>query len=274
MSHRAPPPFRRGNSVLVASVSLTDSLYVDLNTKSDGAYAKAMDIEDQVQDAIETYKEELRTMHTDIAKQALEHIHEHEVVLTFGYSKTVMAFLRVCFRACVSVCVALTAASWQAASRKRRFSVIVAVTAPSLEGRRTALELAKEGIDTTLVSDAAVFALMPRVNKVILGVRAVLANGGLLTHTGGHVLTMAAKAHHVPVVALSGLYKFTPLYPSEDQDTFQELNPPEQVLPFDATDRTGGSGVDIVVQNPAYDYVPPELVCMPDCGVLNVCECV
>lgn len=81
--------------MLVASVSLTDSLYVDLNTKSDGAYTKAMDIKDQVQDAIETYKEELRTMHTDIAKQAMEQIHEHQVVLTFGYSKTVMAFLRV-----------------------------------------------------------------------------------------------------------------------------------------------------------------------------------
>lgn len=145
----------------------------------------------------------------------------------------------------------------------------MAVTAPSLEGRRTALELAKEGIDTTLVSDAAVFALMPRINKVILGVRAVLANGGLLTHTGGHVLTLAAKAHHVPVVALSGLYKFTPLYPSEDQDTFQELNPPEQVLPFDEMDRTDGGSVDVVVQNPAFDYVPPELVR----GVWAMCCC-
>jgi hypothetical protein len=36
-------------------------------------------------------------------------------------------------------------------------------------GHTMSKELAKKGISTTLISDSAVFALMPRVNKVIIG---------------------------------------------------------------------------------------------------------
>ena len=41
-----------------------------------------------------------------------------------------------------------------------------------------ARELATAGIATTLISDAAVFAMMARVNKVLLGAYAILADGG------------------------------------------------------------------------------------------------
>lgn len=67
--------------------------------------------------------------------------------------------------------------------------------------------LSKAGIQTTVINDAAVFAIMARVNKVIIGTQAVLANGGLLTHSGALLVTMAAKHHSVPVVVTTGLYK-------------------------------------------------------------------
>jgi translation initiation factor eIF-2B subunit beta len=35
-----------------------------------------------------------------------------------------------------------------------------------------ALALSKAGIDTTVISDSAIFAAMPRVNKVVLGAHA------------------------------------------------------------------------------------------------------
>ena len=40
----------------------------------------------------------------------------------------------------------------------------------------------------------------------------------------------------VPVVVIVGLYKLTPLYPNEDQDTFNDLNSADQVLKFEETD--------------------------------------
>jgi hypothetical protein len=55
------------------------------------------------------------------------------------------------------------------AARKRRFEVIVVETAPSYSGHKTALTLAKANVETTLVTDSAIFALMARVNKVIIG---------------------------------------------------------------------------------------------------------
>jgi translation initiation factor eIF-2B subunit beta len=78
-----------------------------------------------------------------------------------------------------------------------------------------AVELAKCNIKTTLVTDAAVFALMSRVNKVIIGTHGVLANGGLCATSGTHVVCSAAKFHSVPVIVCFGLYKLTPLFPND-----------------------------------------------------------
>lgn len=53
---------------------------------------------------------------SNIAKQALNHIHSNAVIMTAGYSKTVEAFLK-------------------AAAEKRKFEVIVTESAPSYQVR-------------------------------------------------------------------------------------------------------------------------------------------
>lgn len=47
-----------------------------------------------------------------------------------------------------------------------RPQVVVTEGAPTYQGQRMAAELAGAGIHATLVADAAVFAMMARVNKV------------------------------------------------------------------------------------------------------------
>ena len=47
-----------------------------------------------------------------------------------------------------------------------------------LQGHEMATSLAKVGIETTVITDSAVFAMMSRVNKVIIGTHTVMANGG------------------------------------------------------------------------------------------------
>ncbi|XP_020841937.1 translation initiation factor eIF2B subunit beta isoform X2 [Phascolarctos cinereus] len=89
---------------------------------------------------------ELEGTTENIAMQALEHIHSNEVIMTIGYSRTVEAFLKV-------------------AAQKRKFHVIVAECAPFCQGHKMAVNLAKEGIETTVMTDAAIFAVMSRVNK-------------------------------------------------------------------------------------------------------------
>ncbi|XP_027493589.1 translation initiation factor eIF-2B subunit beta isoform X2 [Chiroxiphia lanceolata] len=89
---------------------------------------------------------ELEGTTDNIAMQALEHIHSNEVIMTIGYSRTVEAFLKE-------------------AARKRKFQVIVAECAPFCQGHEMAVRLSKENIETTVMSDAAIFAVMSRVNK-------------------------------------------------------------------------------------------------------------
>ena len=92
--------------------------------------------------------------------------------------------------------------------------------------------LAKDGIDTTVIHDSAAFAIMARVNKVLLPAHAVLANGGLVAPSGSHMLALAAAHNSVLVVCLTGMFKLCPMYPHEGQDTLQELVSPSSIIDY------------------------------------------
>lgn len=74
--------------------------------------------------------------------------------------------------------------------------------------------------------------MMARVNKVIVGTHAVMANGGLIALSGTHMLAVAAKHYSVPLMVCTGLYKLSPLYPY-DQDTFNDMVSPGSVIKFE-----------------------------------------
>lgn len=141
---------------------------------------------------------------------------------------------------------------------------MVAEAAPGLRGHRMARELAESGIDTTLVTDAALFAVMARVSKVVIGTRAVLADGGLVAASGSHALALAAKHHAVPLIVCAALFKFSAQYaPSCGHVDSIGLAGPAEVL--EPTDELAGRAQ---VYNPSLDYVPPDLVTL---FVSNMC---
>ncbi|OLL22625.1 putative translation initiation factor eIF-2B subunit beta [Neolecta irregularis DAH-3] len=189
--------------------------------------------------------DELRDTHLNISKEAMEHIHSSEIVMTYGASKTVQSFL----------C---------AAARKRKFTVLTAECYPN--SSRSSYDMAKElascGIEAVVIPDSSVFALMSRVNKVILGTHAVLANGGLLAASGARLLAAAAKHHSTPVVVCAGIYKLSPLYP-HDLEGLIELGRPDKVISFNE----GPLINNVDVLNPLFEYIAPELV---DLYITNV----
>lgn len=181
--------------------------------------------------------EELESVSDTLAQQSLEHIHSNEIIMTIGRSKAVEKFLL-------------------AAAKKRQFQVIVAEGAPqNYGGHQLARNLAVAGVETLVITDAAIFALMARVNKVIIGCHAVTANGGLIAPAGHQLIAMAAKHHSTPVCVVTGLYKLTPIYP-ENHDSYNILGNPEAVVPFSEGDLM--EKVNVV--NPHFDYVPPPYV--------------
>ena len=180
--------------------------------------------------------DELETVESNIAAQSLEYIHNNEVIMTIGKSNTVSQFLIN-------------------AARKRQFQVIVAEAAPNYAGHQMVKTLSAAGIETLLIPDAAVYALMARVNKVIIGCHAVTANGGLIAMAGSEVVAAAARHYSIPVCVVTGMYKLSPVYP-ENHDSFNLFGPPDVVLPFDQSNL-----IDRVnVINPCFDYVPPNHV--------------
>lgn len=158
------------------------------------------------------------------------------------------------------------------ASHVRNYSVIVAETAPSYVlatsfgfnslihcrygGREMAKSLSSAGISTFLVPDSSIFALMSRVNKVILGAHVILANGGMFAVSGSLMAATAARAHSTPVVVCAGQFKLTPLWNLYHEYSALDFGNPKDVLGFENGDLV--DKVDVV--NPYYDYVQPELV--------------
>ncbi|XP_061367818.1 uncharacterized protein LOC133310836 isoform X2 [Gastrolobium bilobum] len=196
-------------------------------------------------EAVNELIQDIATCYEQIAEQAVEHIHHNEVILTLGSSKTVLEFL----------CAAK--------EKKRSFRVFVAEGAPRYQGHLLAKELAARGLQTTVITDSAVFAMISRVNMVIIGAHAVMANGGVIAPVGLNMLALAAQRHAVPFVVLAGSHKLCPLYPHNPEVLLNELGSPSELLDFgefsDCMDSSSGTG-SLHVVNPTFDYVPPKLV--------------
>lgn len=146
-----------------------------------------------------------------------------------------------------------------------------------------AKSLADYGIDTCVIPDSAMFCMMARVNKVLLPAHAVLANGGLIAPSGCNMVVLSASQNSVPVICLTGMvvgygssschclvahiciillvfvgmFKLTPLFPHEGQDTLNDMLCPSSVVSMH-DEKLTLNNVDLV--NPIYDYVRPELI--------------
>lgn len=134
--------------------------------------------------------------------------------------------------------------------------MIIAESAPGLGGVKQAKNMEKHGINTTVISDASVYSIMSRVNKVIIGTHSIMANGGLISYSGIYNLCLAAQAFSIPVIVVAGTYKLTPYFPFDHQ-TFNDFYSPNSIFnkSFSSTDLS-----NFKFFSPAYDYVPPELV--------------
>ena len=220
---------------------------MNLDRLADLSKSTNIDLKSEVMDGIRELQDELEQSDEQIAGVALEHIHSNEIILTHTASTTVQKFLL-------------------SAAKKRKFTVVHAETYPHdntathgilLTGRKRETRLDEDedpwkpltaaGIPVYVIPDSHVFAIMSRVNKVILATHTVLANGGLVAAAGAHMIAKAAKEHKTPVVVLSGVYKLSPVYPF-DIDELIEYGDAGRVVPYE-----DGEFVDKVdVEHPLY----------------------
>jgi len=195
----------------------------------------ASNLKSAILEAVNEFVSELETCEDNIATQALEYIHSKEIIMTFGKSPVVERFLKN-------------------AARKRQFTVIIAECAPELHGHDLAKSLAESNIETIVIPDSAVFAIMSRVNKVIIGTHAVMADGSLKAVCGAHSVAVAAQHHSVPLIVCVGLYQLSPTFIcSHDHDNLNKFLSPDPLklnLPSGAVN----------LYNPTYDYISADLI--------------
>ena len=208
------------------------------NQSCDDLTVHVPNLKSAVIDSINELISELETSRSNIALKASEYIHSNEIIMTYGKSRTVELFLKK-------------------ASIRRRFSVIVAECAPFFHGQELAKSLAEHGIETTVILDTAVFAIMSRVNKVIIGAQTVYADGGIKATNGAESMALAAKHHAVPVIVCSGLFKLTPkFFCNQDQQSFGEFASPELSLDFNSKPKD----FDFETISPTFTYIKADTV--------------
>lgn len=183
-----------------------DDSYLDLEMKQ-------TDVKENILEGIEQeLMNELQDSSKSIAQQAIDYIASDEIILTLGKSKIIEKFLKY--------------GANGGKTGKRKFTVIVAELAPFYSGREMAKSLSNiNGISTLIVPDSAVFAIMSRVNKVIIGCHSMMANGGIKAPASSHSIALAAKHFSVPLVVCCPMYKLTPEYlVSHDDVAFKRFS--------------------------------------------------
>jgi len=195
------------------------------------------DLRENIINHLSEIQNELQLSYDNLAQQAPEHVHSSEIILTLGYSKSVEKFLK-------------------AVPKGRKFEVVVAECAPSYRGQLLASSLAKDGIETTVIPDSAIFAFMSRINKVIIGTHSVLAGGGLRAASGSYIVALAAKHFSVPVIVLVPMFKLSPVFLFNfEQEAFNLVGNTESILPYSSK-----LSRKVKAYAPVFDYVPPELI--------------
>lgn len=151
-------------------------------------------------------------VYSEITRQAPEHINQNDILLTYGESDMVFSFIDSAHKGVED-------------HKGKAFQVYVCEAAPLFTGHKTAARMQEAGIPCSLITDASVYALMSRVDKVIISTQAIMANGGLIAKNGAFQIALAAKEFSIPVIVVSAMYKLTPMYPFDPMSLNELLSP-------------------------------------------------
>lgn len=246
----------------VPSPSETPGIYSRVRQTSSSIHAKltlqdAQHLRAEVIEGIQEIVDELNQADDQMAGYALDYIHSNETILTHTPSTTLQKFLvKAAAKRKFTVIYAETSSD-QHPHQVSSASMIRSTSESDYEASSEQFQkaLTAASVTVVVVPFSAIFALMSRVDKVLLGTHAVVADGGLVAAAGAKAITKAAKMHRTPVVVLSGIYNLSPVYPF-DTHALIEYGDPSQISTYGDVAVIG----KMHLENPQFDFVPPDLV--------------
>lgn len=195
----------------------------------------------EVIDGIEEIMDEIRQVDEQVQAYAEIVIHPGDYILVHQPSRTVQKFL-------------------MRAATKRKFTLFLVVDpseAATADDAYASLRksLSSGGSTVVNIMNVGLMAYMSKVNKVILGARAITRKGGVVVDAGAAVIARAAREQGRTVIVLGGVYKLNPDSRYHDE-AFIEWGDPSKYVNF-----ADGEMVEQVrVKNALAEFVPTELV--------------
>lgn len=132
----------------------------------------------------------------------------------------------------------------KAKSMRKRFSVVCFETRPRFQGRKTAAELAKAGIDVTLAVDGAMGLFMKKADIILVGADSITSRGDLINKIGTSTLAHIARMNDVSLYCAAELYKYSP------KTIFGTLEEIEERDPKEVWEKAPGK---VKIRNPAFE---------------------
>lgn len=132
-------------------------------------------------------------------------------------------------------------------------------TRPLLQGARlTAWELARSGVDVTVLCDNMAASLMQagKVDAVVVGADRIAANGDAANKIGTYPLAIVARHHGVPFYVAAPVSTFDRTLPDGAGIPIEQRDAREVSHPYGT--QTAADGASIY--NPAFDVTPAELI--------------
>lgn len=140
----------------------------------------------------------------------------------------------------------------------RKLKVFNTETRPLFQGRKTATELSKAGIDVVSVVDAAAFQYIKKSNAVVLGADAILDNGNVINKIGSGMYAEIAYHNKKPVYIIADSLKFS------ERVVKIEHRIPEEIWDKELK--------NLKIENPAFGVIKAKYITkvISDLGILSV----
>lgn len=201
-------------------------LYSDVKKKKTVAAIK--------NDFIERQNEFLDRMDTD-AKKLFEYgarlVPQNAIVITHCHSSTVTGILKK--------------------AKGKNIKVIACETRPRYQGRITAAELAKAGIDVTLIVDGAMHIYMRKADLVLVGADSISSRGDLINKVGTSTLAHIARMHDISFYSAAELFKYSTMTFFGTREKIEQRDPREI---WDKAPK------GIKISNPAFDVTAAKYI--------------
>jgi len=126
-----------------------------------------------------------------IFKRIYSHLKNLNSVITLSRSGTVLGILQL----------------WH--QQNKKLKVVVCESRPKFEGRLMAKDLASEGINVELISDAMMGLYIPKIDAAIIGADVILNNGNTVNKVGSKALALLCKEYKKPLYVVTAKSKLS-----------------------------------------------------------------